>query len=108
MYNPLLNIFWNLIRMSLNLIPLSQIEKNTPVIIRAIDESLLPHNVELETGELERRILEIGMIEGVELKINHFGLINRDPIAVEIGQNGLTIAIRRNEAEIILVEKLTK
>lgn len=86
--------------------PLSSIDKNQTVIVKTIDESLLPHNVELESGELERRILEIGIIEGVELKILHFGLINRDPIALQIGNNGTTIAIRRNEAEIILVEPI--
>lgn len=92
--------------MSQNLLPLAKIAKHQRVIVRKIDESLLSHNVELEKGELERRILEIGIIEGVELKILHFGLINRDPIAVLVGANGTTIAIRRNEAETILVESI--
>lgn len=89
-----------------SLLPLAKIAKYQRVIVRKIDESLLSHNVELEQGELERRILEIGIIEGVELKILHFGLINRDPIAVLVGANGTTIAIRRNEAETILVESI--
>lgn len=90
--------------MSPKLIPLAKINKGQQCIVRKIDEALLPHNVELEAGELERRILEIGIIEGVELQVLHFGLINRDPIAVLVGTNGATIAIRRNESTIILVE----
>ncbi len=92
--------------MQTNLIPLSKLNKGQKGIVRQIDEELLPHNVELEAGELERRILEIGIIENVELKVLHFGLINRDPIAVQVGGDGSTIAIRRNESEIILVEPI--
>lgn len=85
--------------------PLSTIGKHQSVVVKRIDESLLPHNIELEAGELERRILEIGIVEGVTLKVLHFGLINRDPIAVQI-ETGATIAIRRNEAQTILVEEV--
>lgn len=91
--------------MNKSLKPLSAIGKYQSVIVRNIDESLLPHNIELEAGELERRILEIGIVEGVKLKVLHFGLINRDPIAVQI-ETGATIAIRRNEAQTILVEEV--
>lgn len=93
--------------MSTHLIPLSKLQKSQRAIIRKIDESLLPHNVELLKGELERRILEIGIIENVEIRVLHFGLINQDPIAIQIVHSGLTIAIRKNEAEIILVEEIT-
>jgi ferrous iron transport protein A len=91
-----------------NLVSLAKINKGQRCIVRQIDENLLPHNVELEAGELERRILEIGIIEGVELTVLHFGLINRDPIAVQLGFNGTTIAIRRNESAIILVEAINQ
>lgn len=93
--------------MSTSLIPLSRLHKSQHAIVKKIDESLLPHNVELTKGELERRILEIGIIEGVELRVLHFGLINQDPIAIQLVHSGLTVAIRRNEAEIILVEQIT-
>lgn len=89
-----------------NLAPLSQLHKGQVGIVRRIDEQLLPHNVELEKGELERRILEIGIVEGVTLKVLHFGLINRDPLAILLENNGMTVAIRRNEAQIILIEPL--
>lgn len=97
----------NKMPVSNQLIPLSKLAKGSRGVVKKIDEQLLPHNVELENGELERRILEIGIVEGVELRVLHFGLINRDPIAISIDHNGITIAIRRNEAEIILVEQLT-
>ena len=87
-------------------VALSQLKKGQQGVVTVIDETLLPHDVELVAGELERRLLEIGIIEGVTLKVLHFGLINKDPIAVQIDNGGITIAIRRNEAEIILIDKV--
>lgn len=86
-----------------NLLSLARLEKGARGIVRRIDESLLPKNVELEKGELERRILEIGIIENIQIEVLHFGMINRDPLVIQIG-SGMTVAIRRNESEIILVE----
>lgn len=85
------------------LLALTQLAKGQHGIIEIIDEQLLPRSIELNRGELERRLLEIGIIEGVELTVLHFGLINRDPIAVQLGNGGITVAIRRNEAAIILL-----
>jgi ferrous iron transport protein A len=51
--------------------------------------------------EIESRLLELGFVEGAEIKILHEGPIGRDPIAVRI--NGTTIALRRREAMAILV-----
>lgn len=83
---------------------LANIEKHKKVKVIAINESLLPKNIELDKGELERRLLEIGIMENSELEILHFGAINKDPIAVRINNNEMTIAIRRNEAQTIIVE----
>ncbi len=55
----------------------------------------------LAAGEIESRLLELGFVEGVEVKILHEGPIGRDPIAVRI--NNTTIALRRREAMAILV-----
>ena len=52
--------------------------------------------------EIESRLLELGFVEGAEVKILHEGPIGRDPIAVRI--NGTTIALRRREAMAILVD----
>ena len=51
--------------------------------------------------EIESRLLELGFVEGAEIKILHEGPIGRDPIAVRI--NGTTIALRRREAMAIIV-----
>lgn len=51
--------------------------------------------------EIESRLIELGFVEGAEVRILHEGPIGRDPIAVRI--NGTTIALRRREAMAILV-----
>jgi ferrous iron transport protein A len=55
----------------------------------------------LAAAEIERRLLELGFVEGAEINVLHEGPIGRDPIAVRI--NGTTIALRRREAMAILV-----
>lgn len=56
----------------------------------------------LPDGELERRLLEIGFVEGAGVEVVHEGLFGRDPIAVRI--NETIVALRRREASAILVE----
>ena len=51
--------------------------------------------------ELERRLLELGFVEGARVELLHEGLFGRDPIAVRV--NGATVALRRREAMAILV-----
>jgi ferrous iron transport protein A len=51
--------------------------------------------------ELERRLLELGFVEGAEVEVLHEGPLGRDPIAVRVNDN--TIALRRREAMAILV-----
>jgi ferrous iron transport protein A len=51
--------------------------------------------------ELERRLLEMGFIEGHLVEILHQGSFRGDPIAVRIGSS--TVALRRCEAMAILV-----
>jgi ferrous iron transport protein A len=52
-------------------------------------------------AELERRLLELGFVEGAKVEVLHEGLVGRDPIAVRV--NDATIALRRREAMAILV-----
>jgi ferrous iron transport protein A len=54
-----------------------------------------------QAPEIESRLIELGFVEGAEVKVLHEGPIGRDPIAVRI--NGTTIALRRREAMAILV-----
>ena len=55
----------------------------------------------ISAAEIERRLIELGFVEGARVEILHEGLIGRDPIAVRL--NDATIALRRREAMAILV-----
>lgn len=57
---------------------------------------------EAEREELERRLLEIGFVEGARLEVLHEGFIGRDPIAVRL--DDMRVALRRREARSVLVE----
>ncbi|MDE1149199.1 MAG: FeoA family protein [Azospirillaceae bacterium] len=59
----------------------------------------------LNADELERRLLEIGFVEGARVEILHEGLFGRDPIAVRV--DDMRVALRRREAEAILVTRWT-
>jgi len=52
-------------------------------------------------GEVERRLLELGFVEGAAVEVLHEGPLGRDPIAVRV--NDTTIALRRREAMAIMV-----
>jgi ferrous iron transport protein A len=70
-------------------------------IILAVDAAGVRGSLPEE--ELERRLLEMGLVEGAKVEIRHQGLIKRDPIAVRI--NGrTTFALRRREAAAIHVQ----
>jgi len=56
----------------------------------------------LPAAELERRLIELGFVEGARVEILHQGLFGHDPIAVRV--NEATVALRRREATSILVE----
>lgn len=55
----------------------------------------------VDPGELERRLLEMGFVEGARFEVLHEGLIGRDPIAVKL--EDMTVALRRREARAVLV-----
>ncbi|ANT60975.1 iron transporter FeoA [Salipiger sp. CCB-MM3] len=56
----------------------------------------------LAPDEMERRLIEMGFIEGVEVSVIHEGPFGRDPIAVRVG--AATVALRRRDAMAILTE----
>lgn len=56
----------------------------------------------LPSDEMERRLLEMGFIEGAEVGLLHEGPFGGDPIAVRVGQ--ATVALRRRDAMAILTE----
>jgi ferrous iron transport protein A len=55
----------------------------------------------LSAAELERRLLEIGFLEGAAVEVLHEGPLGRDPIAVRL--NGTRVALRRREAMAVFV-----
>ena len=54
--------------------------------------------------ELERRLIELGFVEGAAVELLHQGLFGGDPIAVRVAD--ATIALRRDEAMAILVAEV--
>jgi ferrous iron transport protein A len=56
---------------------------------------------EAEREELERRLLEIGFVEGARVEVLHEGFIGRDPIAVRL--DDMRVALRRREAQGVLI-----
>ena len=46
--------------------------------------------------EVERRLLELGFVEGARIELLHEGLIGRDPIAMKV--DDMRVALRRLEA----------
>lgn len=69
-------------------------------VIHAIDASAVQDS--LPAVELERRLLELGLVEGARIELRHQGLIRRDPIAVRVNGHA-TFALRRREAAAVFV-----
>jgi ferrous iron transport protein A len=66
-----------------------------------IDAIAVSEDSSVAPAELERRLLELGFVEGARVEVLHEGPVGRDPIAVRV--NDTTIALRRREAMAILV-----
>lgn len=69
------------------------------VIVRVGDDG----HAALAEGELERRLLELGFVEGAEVELLHEGAFGRDPIAVRL--DDMRVALRRREAANIFVRR---
>lgn len=80
--------------------PLGRLAKGSRAEIAALDERGI--HTTLPAGELERRLIEMGFVEGAWVEILHEGFPKRDPIAVKV--NDHTVALRRAEADAILVK----
>jgi ferrous iron transport protein A len=55
----------------------------------------------LSGAEIERRLLEMGFVEGAPVRLVHEGFFGRDPIAVRLADR--TVALRRREARAVMV-----
>jgi ferrous iron transport protein A len=51
--------------------------------------------------ELERRLLELGFVEGAQVELLHEGLFGRDPIAIKVDER--RVALRRQEAASLIM-----
>ncbi len=56
----------------------------------------------LQAGELERRLIEMGLVEGAVIEVLHEGFPRRDPMAVRVSDH--TVALRRAEANAVIVQ----
>lgn len=79
--------------MSSNSIPLSQARVGARGVIVQVGDHC--HHDE-HAVELERRLLEFGLVEGARVEVLHEGGVNRDPIALRVDET--VIALRRREA----------
>ena len=85
------------------IIPLGQGHKGLKGTVMAVGCSE-PNGTQVDdpfSEELERRLLEIGFVEGAEVEILHEGFIGKDPIAVRV--DDMSVALRRREANIIMI-----
>jgi ferrous iron transport protein A len=53
-------------------------------------------------AELERRLLELGFVEGARIQLLHQGVFGRDPMALKV--DDMRVALRRHEARGLTVE----
>ena len=70
-------------------------------VVLRVDCYAGPTSGGIEEEELERRLLEIGFVEGARIELLHEGFIGRDPIAVKL--DDMRVALRRREARGILL-----
>lgn len=78
---------------------LGALRKGQRAVVTGLDESAVA--TPLPPGELERRMIEMGLIEGARVEILHEGFPGSDPLAVRV--NDHTLALRRAEAHAVLV-----
>ena len=79
-------------------VPLSEL----PLGVAARVAGLRPAGATVEARELALRLLEIGFMAGEPVRVIAQGHPGREPIAVRVG--GTTFALRRFEAEQVLVD----
>ncbi|MDQ5920266.1 MAG: ferrous iron transport protein [Pseudomonadota bacterium] len=88
----------------MKLVNLTELKQHDVGIVRRLDESCLLNKIRLSAGEVESRLLDMGIIEGAQVTVMHIGRWGREPIAIRINNSSSLIALRKNEAAIILLE----
>lgn len=79
-------------------IPLSQARRGDRGVIVQVGDHC--HHDE-HALELERRLLELGFVEGARIELLHEGLLGGDPIAMKV--DDMRVALRRREAARLIV-----
>ena len=83
------------------LVRLSDARRGDRGVVIAVSPETMTGASLAEREELERRLLEIGFVEGAQVAILHEGFIGRDPIAVRL--DDMRVALRRREAQGVLI-----
>ncbi|RZJ39800.1 MAG: ferrous iron transport protein A [Brevundimonas sp.] len=78
---------------------LSEARKGARGVIVKVGEHCHHQN---DAVELERRLLELGFVEGARIELLHEGLFGRDPIALKV--DDMRVALRRHEAASLLMK----
>ena len=81
--------------------PLSTARRGQAGLITRVG-GLTGHAESVDPAELERRLLEMGFVEGAKIEVLHEGLFFRDPIAVRV--DDMRVALRRREAAAVTVQ----
>jgi len=84
-------------------IPLGSARKGVRGVVASVgDLSRLQIGLATDfTDELERRLLEIGFVEGALVEVLHEGFIGGDPIAIRV--DDMSVALRRSAANVVMV-----
>ncbi len=77
-------------------IPLSEARLGQRGVIARVHARTDVDHHGLSAEELERRLLELGFVEGAAVEVIHEGLIGGDPIAVRL--DDMRVALRRRDA----------
>jgi ferrous iron transport protein A len=80
---------------------LSEARRGDKGVVLSVSPEALAGVDQAEREELERRLLEIGFVEGARIEILHEGFLGRDPIAVRL--DDMRVALRRREAQGVLI-----
>lgn len=86
--------------------PLAQGRPGFRGVVTSIDVPQATGAGELPAAEMERRLLEMGFVEGARIEVLHEGLFGGDPIAVKL--DDMRVALRRRDAEDVWVRLDTK
>lgn len=62
-----------------------------------------PATGDLPSDEMERRLLEMGFVEGARVELLHLGPFGGDPIAVKL--DDMRVALRRRDARGVFVRR---